>query len=463
MNCLRRLTPLLSRTTTALCPLSSAIASRPVLLTTAKTSTKSLLNRQYRRWTSSSSSSPVLSTRSDDEAVYIDWNAAYANHIGLFDNNITSSYSHVWLRDNCPCEACVHPSSRQKLHSMADIDLNTTPRSIHLDTSTDTLVIEWEQPLRHQQQHEGGHKSHYPLAYLRRYASQQSSQEFRFENLIPRTWARDEYQLEWISHDDYMTTEQGLHRVVEKLYNDGLVFLEGVPADDHQSVTRVAERIGNIQETFYGRDFDVKNVAKSVNIAYTSLYLGFHMDLMYLDCPPGIQLLHCMKNNVTGGASIFLDSYRAVELLKQQYPECYDILRKTPVSFHYINNGHHMYYRRPTIVTDEGYGLGSSWNMHVNYAPQFQGPMDELTPKEMKRFYQAFQRFADFIEDESLRYQITLQPGQLVLFANRRVLHGRTAFDPASGDRHLKGTYLALDSLKDKVRTLGAKYGMNPV
>lgn len=48
----------------------------------------------------------------------------------------------------------------------------------------------------------------------------------------------------------------------------------------------------------------------------------------------------------------------------------------------------------------------------------------------------------------------------LVLFANRRVLHGRTAFDPTSGDRHLKGTYLTLDSLKDKLRVLGAKYNI---
>lgn len=85
--------------------------------------------------------------------------------------------------------------------------------------------------------------------------------------------------------------------------------------------------------------------------------------------------------------------------------------------------------------------------------------MDDLTPAESKQFYGAFQKFADFIEDDSLRYQLTLQPGQLVMFANRRVLHGRTSFDPTSGDRHLKGTYLNLDSLKDKLRVLSQAYG----
>lgn len=171
-------------------------------------------------------------------------------------------------------------------------------------------------------------------------------------------------------------------------------------------------------------------------------------------------MLHSLKNSVTGGSSIFVDSFRAVEQLKAKYPEDYQVLKSTPVTFHYLNNGHHMYYKRPTIVDDEEHS-GTAWASHVNYAPQFQGPLDDLSPEKTKQFYRAFQRFADFIEDESLRFELTLQPGQLVMFANRRVLHGRTSFDPSSGDRHLKGTYLTLDSLKDKLRVLSAKYGFD--
>ncbi|KAI8067974.1 hypothetical protein BC940DRAFT_238441 [Gongronella butleri] len=400
----------------------------------------------------------IRTTSFDSECVYVDWDPSAAANEGIAQGQ--SAYSHVWLRDNCPCPVCVHPDSRQKLHSCADVPLDIQPRSVRLEH--DSLVIEWDRPLQHGKG-DANHLSRYPLPYLRRYASSDASRAFRFEDLSARTWAKDEYKLNWVHYDDYMTTDKGLHKVVQQLYSDGLVFLEGVPVHD-ESVTRVAERIGPVQETFYGRDFDVKNVAKSVNIAYTSLYLGYHMDLMqvgsYLDCPPGVQLLHSMKNSVKGGSSIFVDSFRAVEQLKREFPEDYAVLVDTPVTFHYINNGHHMYYRRPTIVTDEGEAAASTWGMHVNYAPQFQGPMDHLSPTDMKRFYKAFQRLAQVIEDPSLRYQITLQPGQLVLFANRRVLHGRTEFDATSGDRHLKGTYLSLDSLKDKLRVLGAKYGV---
>ena len=132
-----------------------------------------------------------------------------------------------------------------------------------------------------------------------------------------------------------------------------------------------------------------------------------------MDCPPGIQLLHSLKNSVTGGSSIFVDSYHAAKLLKERHPEDYEILTTTPVTFHYVNDGHHMYYRRPTIVVGEDQNSGQAWNMHVNYAPPFQGPMDHLSAKDAKRFYQAFQRFADVVEDPKLRYELTLQPGQL--------------------------------------------------
>lgn len=390
-------------------------------------------------------STQPTSVGSGDTSLRVDWGKE------------SSSYSYLWLRDNCQCDQCIHPTNRQKLHSSADVPVDIRPSGFKVQG--DHLLVEWDRPLRHQQQ-DKVHISQYPLHWLRRYASGEASNAYRFNDITPQTWDRDEYKLKWVSYDDYMNTDAGLHEIVQRLYNSGLAFLENVPCKD-ESATAVAERIGPVYETFYGRDFDVKNVARSRNIAYTSLYLGFHMDLMYLDCPPGIQLLHSLKNSVTGGASIFVDSFKAVDTLKQKFPDAYKILTEQPVTFHYVNDGHHMYFRRPTIVPGDT-DNGPAWDRHVNYAPQFQGPLDNLTDQEAVKFYDAFQKFADLIEDEKLRFQLTMQPGQLVLFANRRVLHGRTAFDPKSGDRHLKGTYLHLDSLKDKFRVLCEEYGYDP-
>jgi gamma-butyrobetaine dioxygenase len=98
--------------------------------------------------------------------------------------------------------------------------------------------------------------------------------------------------------------------------------------------------------------------------------------------------------------------------MKKEHPEDYTALKEIPVTFHYVNDGHHMYYRRPTIVNDK-FQEGGSWGMHVNYAPPFQGPLDIDDPKDAKRFYRAFQTFADIVEDQNLRFELTLQPGEL--------------------------------------------------
>ena len=47
------------------------------------------------------------------------------------------------------------------------------------------------------------------------------------------------------------------------------------------------------------------------------------------------------------------------------------------------------------------------------------------------------------------RFQLKLQlaDGDLVVFDNQRILHGRTAFSSAQHARHLRGCYLTRDSV----------------
>lgn len=58
---------------------------------------------------------------------------------------------------------------------------------------------------------------------------------------------------------------------------------------------KLAELIAPVQETIYGRVFDVKVDRNPINIAYSNVPLGLHMDLMYYESSPGIQILHCIK------------------------------------------------------------------------------------------------------------------------------------------------------------------------
>jgi alpha-ketoglutarate-dependent taurine dioxygenase len=241
---------------------------------------------------------------------------------------------------------------------------------------------------------------------------------------------------------------ESFKRAVVNLQRFGLTFITGCP-NASQTVEAIGQRFGPIYETFYGRIFDVKSVPDAKNIAYTSLFLGLHMDLMYFESPPGLQLLHCLKCTVKGGDSIFADSYRAVEILREQYPEHFETLCRVPVTFHYRNNGHLLHFRRPTISAD----TDLNQRYHVYYAPPFQGPL-EVEGDQVPKFYAAFKKFSEIINDPGLLLKRQLRPGDCAIFVNRRVLHGRLAFDRVSGERHLQGTYVGIDGFKDLYRTL---------
>jgi len=175
------------------------------------------------------------------------------------------------------------------------------------------------------------------------------------------------------------------------------------------------------------------------------------MDLMYYTSPPGLQFLHCLRNTVKGGTSIFVDSFRAATLLRLRSRLAFQVLATHPVQFHYLNDAKHYFFSRPTIVLDSSDPEGLDID-HVNYAPPFQAPFEvETTGKEKsnwRRFVRAFKGFAEITEREEMRFEELLQEGECVVFANRRVLHARREFDTETGERWLKGTYVEWDDFQ---------------
>ena len=170
------------------------------------------------------------------------------------------------------------------------------------------------------------------------------------------------------------------------------------------------------------------------------------MDLMYFESPPGLQFLHSLTNSTKGGESIFADTFKAVEMLQKVDPKAIDILKNTFVTFHYNNNGQKRWFHRPTIV------LENEWNepLQVNYSPPFQAPL-QIPVEKVHDFYTAFAKFEEILYLPELVYKTRLEPGDVVIFANRRVVHGREAFDPSSGQRHFKGTYVDWDDFKNQL------------
>ncbi|KAF3919849.1 hypothetical protein ABW20_dc0110665 [Dactylellina cionopaga] len=272
----------------------------------------------------------------------------------------------------------------------------------------------------------------------------------------------------WIEYEEYMEDELALLKALKHLSLYGLIFIKNVP-DGKQldQVPGLAERIGNLKNTFYGETWSVKSIPNSKNIAYTSLDLGLHMDLLYFESPPGLQFLHCVENSVTGGESYFVDAFRSASMLRQFAPSVFDVLTKFPVNFHYHNDGKHYRFSRPIIAMKQGNEnyhpeLGID---HINWAPPFQAPftMDQqgnMVSKsgQWRAFLKGMADLNKHFENSQNQYELLLKEGDCVVFFNRRVLHARRGFDAQSGRRRLTGGYVDIDAFESACRVLAERY-----
>ena len=158
-----------------------------------------------------------------------------------------------------------------------------------------------------------------------------------------------------------------------------------------------------------------------------------------------------------GGTSIFVDAFRTAERLQAQSPSAFTALSRTPVSYHYINDGHHLHHAHPIISLSNSHPNRIE---HINYSPPFQAPLPIDTPDD---FYDALKAFAKLLDAKDGRYEYLLREGDAVIFDNRRILHARTEFretgEILEGEtsRWLKGCYLEADDVLDRLRCLSKR------
>jgi gamma-butyrobetaine dioxygenase len=230
----------------------------------------------------------------------------------------------------------------------------------------------------------------------------------------------------------------------------GIAFLHGVPCEEGM-VLSAASFIGWVRETNYGRVFDVVVNPCPNNLAYTNTALGVHTDNPYRDPVPGLQMLHCLKA-AAGGESVFVDGFAVAEALRHTDRQAFDLITQTKVEFRFADANTELCASRPLIhLSDDGTIAA------VHYNSRSIAPL-QLAAGTTQAFYQAYRQFARLLRDARFETRVRLEAGHLVLFDNRRVLHGRTAFD-GSEPRLLQGCYLEHDGLVSNLAVLQRSWG----
>ncbi|KAI0833088.1 Clavaminate synthase-like protein [Hypoxylon sp. FL0890] len=347
-----------------------------------------------------------------------------------------------WLRDACNCSICVDPDSGQKNFGTCDVPSELPIQKISR-TEDGGVEIVWDDDFLNS----GKHVSRYPPAAIERQLL--SGRSFHLPHQTLWDKAIIEQDRLTIDYNEWIAGGSGFLSGLHHLRTHGLLFLHNVPSSE-ESVLSIANQIGNLQETFYGRTWDVRSKPKAENVAYTSSYLGLHQDLLYVTDTPRIQILHCLENTCEGGESMFSDGMRAAHLIELGPKRYLDFLSKRLVRYEYKKNGHHYQSLRPVV---------NQTLRSVFWSPPFQATRQRpIYNEEGSRFYRgwlaAANKFRELVEDERWMYQYKMQPGECVLFDNIRVLHGRRKFDASTGSRWLKGAYIANDVFTSKLATL---------
>ena len=89
----------------------------------------------------------------------------------------------------------------------------------------------------------------------------------------------------------------------------------------------------------------------------------------------------------------------------------------------------------------------------IRFSIATMGAMD-CSPKDMEKFYKAYRKFASLMHDDSYAVKYKLKAVEIFSFNNRRILHGRTEYDPNSGNRHLQGYYMDRDEILGRLNFL---------
>ena len=352
-----------------------------------------------------------------------------------------SNFNFLWLRDNCP--TAHDKDSRHRMFNILKVSKNISPKKYNIN-SNGKLEIEWS---------EGEHKSYYDPGWLREncYTLKNKKKYVSPYEMWDNSLSNNLKSIN-IDHNEIINSDQGLIKWLELLHHKGIAIVKNAPVEKN-SAFPLLNKISHTRETFFKTPFEVINVPKPNNSAYTAHALRNHMDLPWFENPPGYQFLHCLINDAEGGDSSAVDGFAVADHLRKNDKEIFETLVNVPLKFRdkdYTQNVHRSFHAPAISLTKDG-----DYN-DIRFSVATMDALD-CHPDIMDKVYKAHHKFGNLLHDDKFQIKFRLQPGDIFSFNNRRLLHGRTAFNPNSGNRHLQGYYMDRDEIVGRLNFLKKK------
>lgn len=360
-----------------------------------------------------------------------------------FDDG-ASLVAHVWwLRESVVADGATDPTTREGTVDPAELPDNLALTSASIDDTgaltvafSDGLVGRIHPGWLHHVAN-GQHRANAHLPSIRVWTAETMSEPPTFDGRA------------------VLSSDDELRGFLDALASYGIARLTKVPGEGRGSMPEglaaVTNRIGVRRDTNFGDIWNVKAEIRDNSensTANSGLRLGPHTDLPTRETPPGFQFLHCWVNSVPGGWSRMTDGAAVVQYLEESEPETYEAL--TTLNWVFFNRSRDHDHRWSGPMIDLGVP-GSPLTIRAFYPVRAFPDMD---PADVPRAYRAAKRFHQLGADPRFEIGYPFRDGDLVAFDNRRVLHGRDAFDPGVGIRHLRGCYMDHDEVYSRLRVM---------
>lgn len=243
-------------------------------------------------------------------------------------------FHYTWLRDNCPCPTCRHPSSFQKIYDISERN-SLKPNSV--DFQEEKLIITWNE--------DSSEPCTIPISWLMSHAYDPEPESIPpLEiNLWDKVWL-DTYPIQWYNFGSCIFSDW-----MGQLNQLGFTLLHNMPPE---KLEPFVSSIGPVsyyvkQETFVS----VKATPGGNDLALSNNALSPHTDQSYMQhTHPMVLLLYCIENKVSGGESILVDGFRVAGDFRQNHPEYFQILSQTPVQFRQFNPEWRYYFSHTTPI-----------------------------------------------------------------------------------------------------------------
>ena len=262
-------------------------------------------------------------------------------------------------------------------------------------------------------------------------------------------------------YDALVDSEDARQLLSEQILDWGVALIRNVPTKP-KKVEEIARWFGQIPPNPYADDPD-KPAISSIRVdpavpvaTHMSHFLGPHTDTCWRQTLIGLLLMHCLKAQPQGGRSMLVDGFAVAKRLRDESPESFELLSTVPINFDAKVADRDDWRVKGRVISVSADGVIEGIRYNGNSIGQLDLPDHLIAP-----MYAALEKFEAILYDKSMWWRPLLQPGDLLVIDNHRVLHGREGFDPQAGERHIQCCNVDRDDFHNSYRRLARRSGSN--